>query len=211
MRNVTIAGCIVLAVVTTAPAALAQGIPDLGPSYAYLAYGGPEAATVLVVPDGGGRRFDEAVLSDGTVVDATLTLVVLDGNEDPVFGYPWEDLWLESADGGMVACNGGTTADANTDPGGETQWVLPLLAGGWSQALTQVYVNGSALTTGPGLNLHVNSPDLNGDLKVDLADLSQFVLDYFGAFAFRSDLFRDGLLNLADVAVFARALGAECP
>ena len=50
---------------------------------------------------------------------------------------------------GTTGGDGGTTADANTGPWGETQWVLPLLSGGWSQSLTQVYVNGSALTTGP--------------------------------------------------------------
>ena len=210
MRMLTLASILLLA---GAGAVLAQtdGIPDLSPSYAYLAYTGPDSPTVLVIPDGTGARLDQAALADGTVVDATITLVLLDTQEFPIANFPWEDIWLQAADGGMVFCPGGTTPDANTDILGETRWTLPLRAGGWSLALTQVLVNGEALTSAPGLALNVNSPDLNGDLAVDLGDIAIFAGDYFGAYAFRADLHRDGVLNLSDVGALAVGFGSRCP
>ena len=53
-----------------------------------------------------------------------------------------------------------------------TEWVNPMFAGGYSQGPVLVLINGSALTTNPGLPLKFNSPDINGDLRVDLTDRS---------------------------------------
>ena len=55
----------------------------------------------------------------------------------------------------------------------------------------------------------VNSPDLNGDLLVNLADLSLFAQDYFGPYNYRSDLRWDGDLDLGDLVVFAVAMQAN--
>ena len=60
--------------------------------------------------------------------------------------------------------------------------------------------------------LSVNSPDINGDLVVDLVDLGMFAGDYNNAsYDFRSDLTGDGIENLADIGEFAMYNGDECP
>jgi hypothetical protein len=191
--------------------ALAQGgVPDLSHCQAWLAYDGPEMVTLRVAPDGSGATFTEAKLPDGTLVDATVTLLVLDWNDDPVAYFPREDMWLESLDGGLYHCNGGTIADTDTDAEGMTQWVQPMRAGGFSLSLTAVLVNGDNVWA-EGLRLNFNSPDINGDGQVSLHDVGQFASDFFGNYHFRSDLARDGLINLADVGWLAAGLGAVCP
>ena len=130
------------------PAAALAGIGPCGYSTAEVAYIGPETAVVLVLPDGSGTPLTAARLPFGEI-DATVTLRVLDCTGLPVPNYPAEDMWLESADGGLAMCAGGTTADANTDANGEAFWVQPLHAGGSSQALTVVMLNGAALLRVP--------------------------------------------------------------
>ena len=194
-----------------ATAVLADGIPDLDGSYAVCAYDGPGQATVMNFPDGAGSSFTESLDPDGNVVDATITLVVLDWNDFPIPDFPMEDIWLESADGGLVPCMGGSTADSNTDMNGETKWVNPLRAGGSSEALCQVLINGNAIYHPVGLPISFNSPDINADGQVNIADLGLFSTDYYNNYAFRSDFYRDGVLNLADVACFAQGLATSCP
>lgn len=187
------------------------GIPDLSHSFATIAYDGPGTPALLVVPDGSGNLFTAARDEDGNLVDATITLTILDPLDDPVANFPFEDCWLESVDGGLVPCNGGTTADHNTDPNGMTEWVNPLLAGGFSETAVYVLINGDALSTNPGLPLYFNSPDLNQDLTVSLHDVAIFAGDYFGSYSFRSDFHRDGALDLRDVTILAQKMLANCP
>jgi hypothetical protein len=177
----------------------------------YLAYTGPEALTLLVRPDGAGRSFDAAFLPGGATADATLTLELRNANWEPVPNFPREDVWLEAVDDGLVPCLGGTIADADTDALGITHWQNPLCAGGVSQGPTIVLVNGALIELTSPVALGFNSPDLNGDLVVNLTDLALFAGDYFGPYAFRSDLYRDTQINLHDLAVFAPAFGASCP
>jgi hypothetical protein len=200
--------------VGVAPIATA-GIPDMDLSTASRAYDGPEVAVMYNLPNGGGSPFETAGwIFVGSTVDATIELNLVDGDNVPIFGYPLEDLWLESDDGGigMIPCIGGSTADANTDALGQTTWVNPLRAGGSSQGLTVVMVSGSPLTSGPGLLISHNSPDLNGDGYVNLPDVAFFASDYYGGLnPFRSDFQYDGMVNLADVSKMAQAVGASCP
>lgn len=190
---------------------LAQGgIPDLSHCEAWLAYDGPEMVTLRVVPDGSGPTFTEAKLPDGSQVDATVFLLVQDWFDDPVVNFPLEDMWLESYDGGLAYCNGGTVADVDTDAEGMTHWVEPMRAGGFSQALTAVMVNGENVWA-EGLRLNFNSPDINGDGSVNIPDVGQFASDFYTEYHFRSDLARDGLINLADVGWLATGLGTNCP
>ena len=194
-------------------AALATaGVPDLAQSTAARAYLGPETAVLFNAPNGGGSAFTEAVIPGGAVVDATITLHLVDGSGADIPNFPFEDAWIESADGGMVACIGGATADANTDAGGLTQWQTPLQAGGASQALTVVYVSGAPLTSGAGVAVSHNSTDINADGVVNLADVPLFAGDFYGGLnPFRSDFAYDGFVNLSDVVKLAQSLGASCP
>lgn len=195
----------------TSPCLAQIGIPDLSHSLAFIAYEGPGTPSLLVVPDGNGNPFTEAHDEEGNVVDTTITLHMLDVYENPIANYPFEDLWLESMDSGLEFCNGGTTADHNTDFNGQTEWVLPLFAGGHSPGPVLVMINGAALVTNPGLPLKFISPDITGDLVVNLFDLQVFAEDYFSSYQMRSDFHGDGVLNLADVAIYVQNYLAQCP
>ena len=57
-----------------------------------------------------------------------------------------------------------------------------------------------------------NSPDINGDLIVNLTDISLFAVDFFGAvYMYRSDFNYDGAINLTDLAMLAPTIGVPCP
>jgi hypothetical protein len=189
------------------------GVPDLGLSTASTASGPAQNPVMFNLPNGAGSAFTAAGIVGGTI-DATITVTLLDGGSVPVANYPSEDLWLETEDLSQeylwAACIGGTTADADTDVNGQTTWTTPLRAGGASESLTFVMVNGAALAG--GLTLRHNSPDINGDGKVNLSDVPEFVGDYFGGTnPFRTDLQYDGNVNLSDVVKVSQGLGAECP
>lgn len=195
------------------PVLAQDGVPDLPHSETWISYDGPGTPTVMVQPNGQGSTFMEAQLEDGTVVEAVVYLRVLDWNDNPVSNYPREDMWLESWDAGLVPCywSEGTQADVNTDSNGLTFWVAPLHAGGYSQALTAVMLNGDNVSYEGGLNLNFNSPDINGDGLVNIPDLALFAQNLFGDYDFRSDLYRDGVINLSDVGRFTLGLGSACP
>lgn len=186
------------------------GLPDL--SYSVVVWnaaaGGP--ATLLVVPDGSGPSFTQARRPDGTPVDATIALMLTDPC-GPVPNFSRNDVWLESTGGNFVPCIGGTIADNNSDASGLMRWVLPLHAGGNSPGPCVVVINGAPLYTMTTLDLHFNSPDLNGDRVVSLNDVALFAARYFGAYAFAADLHADGHIDLADIPLLARSMGAHCP
>jgi len=188
-----------------------SGVPDLYMSEAFIAYDGPGIPSLMVVPDGSGNPFTEAHDEQGNIVDATITLYLRDGWGTAIVNFPHEDMWLESADGGVVSCVWGMIADQNTDINGMTMWANPPIAGGHSQGPVIVFVNGSPLLSNSGLPLEFTSPDINGDLVVNLQDLSILAPDYFTGYSFRSDLNGDGYLNLSDIYLFSLHLGAHCP
>jgi len=202
--------CIIALIASTASFARAD-FPDTEYSFALRAYSGIETAVMFNTPNGGGSAFTGASIIGGTV-DATITLTLFDHGGTPWANYPFEDCWLESADGGMVACIGGSTANSNSNAMGVTTWVAPLAAGGSSEALTRVLVNGSILRSSAGLAISHNSPDINGDGAVNLTDVPLFAGDFYsGVYAFRSDFSYDEAINLSDVVKMAQALGASCP
>lgn len=75
----------------------------------------------------------------------------------------------------------------------------------WLQAESQPLLSNS------GMLLSINSPDINGDLAVHIADVAIFSADYFGTYDFRSDLSYDGAINIADIGVLASKMGKSCP
>lgn len=187
------------------------GVDPLGECYGEIAYSGPGIPVLCNVPDGSGDPLTEAQLEYGARVDATLTLYLRDAMADPIQYYPAEDLWLESVDHGLTACLGGTTADGPSNQDGIATWTVPLRAGGFSQTLTQMMISGSPLITSAGFGLHHNSPDINGDGVVNLVDVSLFAQDFAAGYVFRSDFFRDGIVNLSDLGKLAVAMGRNCP
>jgi len=61
------------------------------------------------------------------------------------------------------------------------------------------------------LPIYVNSPDLNGDLAVNLSDIPIFASDFFGSYNYRSDLHYDGIINLSDLSRMAQSMGRSYP
>ena len=61
------------------------------------------------------------------------------------------------------------------------------------------------------LQMWFNSPDINGDLAINLTDVTLFAADFFGPYAYRSDFNWDGAINLLDVTVLSGSMGITCP
>ena len=191
------------------------GVPDVNNSTAST------AATVQVsvfnVPDGTGKALTEARDAAGNVVDATITVTLLDAGMNPVYLFPFEDMWLETTLGGLAPCANGTVADGSTDINGQTTFTGPFYAGGYTDPsageLTHVMVNGAALV-GSDMDIQFNSADVNGDGVPDALDLASFSADYqSGAYSYRIDYLYDSNINLSDLVLFSAAFGAThaCP
>jgi hypothetical protein len=186
------------------------GIPSLVLSTAATAAASP--VSVFTLPNGGGHRIDDCFLSGGAKTDATITLTLVDLNGDPINLYPFEDLTLATEFGGLVTCPGGSTADASTDVNGQCTFSGSVFGGGASATGegTVVLVNGSALTQA-GIAVSFNSPDISGDLIVNLSDISLFASFYYGTYSYRADFYWDGNLNLSDISLLAQGNGSTCP
>lgn len=184
-----------------------------------------EPVHVMVAPGCYGQELSEAdyfgpVPTDGTV---RIQLWIQEPGTNPpppypLASFPREDLWLEIP--GATACLGGALADENSDPEGWITFSRHLEMGGandpaGSPPFAMVMLNGLALRDQNGHlispDIVVNSPDINGDLATDLLDLALFASDFFGSYAYRSDFFWDGAVNLADLANMAGWYGCECP
>ena len=209
-------GLLVCSIVGMASLAVA-GIPDLSNSTASTA-AGVLTVSVETLPTGDGRPLNAARTSNGTpgntaLIDATITLIVRDGNGDPIYLYPSEDLWLQTTAGGLKLCPGGSVADFSTDVNGRTSFSRALFGGGHSETeQTVVVINGSPLV-GSNMNIRFNSPDISGDLKVDLTDTVTYAADALHPlpYHYRSDMLFDSQINLSDTVLYAQGIGKICP
>ena len=196
LLSLAVAGAMVLGLAGVASA----GIPDEGQSSAASAGG-----TVLITPASTGGSIADA--------GATINVTVLDAGGLPVPNFPFQDIWLgHNGNNAIALCQGGSTADLNTNAAGFTT-IGGVIGGGGFSLTTQVYINGTPLTQAP-LNVALNSPDiiLTGDsfLVVEIADFGAFGQD-FGSTAFRSDLVFDGVVDLADFSRFGQSYFQQCP
>jgi hypothetical protein len=176
------------------------GIPDAGNST--VAGGG---GTLMIAPNGNG----ETIASHSTTIDVHIA----DGNGLAIANFPAQDIWFDDAGTGDInLCQGGSTADADTDANGDTEISGTLTGGGWTKDGMSVFVSGVAITggSGPIISTDVNSPDINGDRIVDLIDVGSFAADLL-AYQFRSDLVFSGVIDLSDVGRFASFINASCP
>ena len=188
------------------------GLPDYNLSFATLAYQGPETLTLMVVPDGSGGYFSTARTATGAPADAMITLVLVDATNTPMANYPREDIWLQSTDNDLSVCTSywACHPDTDTNAAGETRWLLAPRIFGSHEGPVTVYINNTPLASSGPLLLSFNGPDINGDRHVGLDDVAAFAQDYFGGYQFRSDLHRDGVINLSDVIPLARWMGRYC-
>lgn len=205
-------GLFACAVIVGAASFASAGVPDLQTTTAGLVYQGTETLSLFNLPNGAGRSFDTAFLpAGGGQADATIELTLRDAFGVPIANFPAEDMWIASQDNGMVPCGGTAGADFNTNAQGQTVWAAPLFAGGNSQALTIVYINGDALTSNGGLALSFNSADISGDGAVNLTDAGFFSGYLGGAYNYNGDFNNDGVVNVSDAGFMATSLGASCP
>ncbi len=185
-------------------------IPDLMLSQVQCAHWGPEPVSIMVVPNGSGDSLDQALVIGGLPTDATITITVLDGLGVPVYNQCRDYIDLIANDGGVIFCQDADHPSSHTDAAGQALFHNPFAAGGFSQAGLTVLLYNTALCC--SLPIQINSPDLNGDLKVDLSDIPIFAGDFYGSiYQYRSDLHYDGVVNLSDVARMAQSFGASCP
>jgi hypothetical protein len=176
------------------------------------AHDGPTPVSLYVLPDGQGKPFTEAFeFGFGVTTDATIHLTLYDAFMTPIANFPAEDMWLASLDDGMVPCPGGASADRDTDTAGTTLWAEPLFAGGSSEELCTVFVNGDAVTSMAGLDLRFNSADMDGSGVVNLTDAG-YLAGLLGApYDHAGDFNFDGVINISDMGFMAAALGTACP
>lgn len=200
---------VLLFLMLTAVTGQADWGPDPFLSSAWMEYSGSEMVSLFVNPDGSGRAFDNAMVLYDSNVDATVHCQLIDYGGNPIENFPAEDMWLEPGNGGLVTCALGACADTSTDANGIATWSTPLHAGGYSENTCYVMVNGANLY--PGLGLQFNSADINGDLVVNLTDISLMAENFFISYHYRADFFFDGVINLSDLGMMAQSLAASCP
>ena len=208
MRIVMLVSLIVIMLAGTASAYIWD--PELSRCWTDVTAPG---GSLLVCPCGDGHTLAQMYNPLGGVVDGTIHVELLNLYADPMVNYPAEDIWLTSTGGNFAFVEPGTIADHATDMAGHTEFVEPLAAGGHragSDGPLVVYVAGTAMLTPISL-VTINSPDINGDLRVDLTDVTLFATDYVDGYANQSDLVRDGVVNLADLSAFATHIGHNCP
>jgi hypothetical protein len=156
------------------------------------------SACLIVCPSG-----DATALSDeGNEICVTIK----DLSGAPIPGMLGTDFWLTGC-GSLVLCggSGSSNADAATDINGQTQFSGAIAAGGCD---TGLYVVCQGIIIGcPGtcLAIDVRSPDLSGDLGVDLIDFTIFKNSYPPhAYYSCADYDCSGAINLVDFTIFAR-------
>lgn len=198
-------------IVSFAAVAVAD-VPNLDLSTAECAAG--QQVSVFNTPAGTGTPLSGAYAYGGAMVNATITLTLVNDDGEGIDGYAYDELWLETTMGGLVACTDGTVADGDTSGGGIATWSGTLLAGGSTDIgggeLTVVMVSGDALTE-PGLDVQHNSPDFDGNGVANLGDIAAFTQVLFGAYSYTADFIWDGVVNLSDVALMTQGNGTACP
>jgi hypothetical protein len=205
---------IVMFLMGLAAAAYAQG-PDPELSHAISANSQP--VSVFMLPNGYDLPLTEAQLYGGMPTDATITLTLMNADGNPVSGYPAAQCYLMVGASGdwLPICANGTIADWNTNGQGQTTFTNPLKSGGSDEPVT-IMIGTWPTPEFPvdfpqGDLFQFNSPDINGDLYVNLSDVQMFVSDFYGEYNYRCDFFWDGMISLPDIALLAQGIGASCP
>jgi hypothetical protein len=195
MRVILSCTCALLALASTARAGF---LPDPSLSTATSNNG-----HTYIAADGTGPSLASAGL--------TITVTLRDAVGVPISNFPFQDIWVGSdVPGDVVLCYQGSLADKNTDAAGMTTISGPIVGGGSTQAGLRVYASGLAIDTSP-LPISVNSPDINRDLWVDIADLGPFAVDYInGHYDYEIDFNGDGAENLVDLGIFVMHNGMGC-
>jgi len=193
-----------------------SGMPCMEESTAQTA--AENTVSVFTLPDGSGDPLNDCKTYSDIMplpADATITVTLNDVAGNPIYGYPAEDIWIETEFGGLIlCCAAGSIADRDTDIDGITKISGTVCGGGWSDAeigeRTVVKINQEELPlTGSGFILF-NSADVNGDCVINLVDVITFTHNFFEGHHYSCDFFPDQSINLSDVVLLARSFGVSC-
>jgi len=203
--------------------------PVASNSSAVLTTSGLNDISMFLVPDGTGTPFTSCFQRGGALSNAVITVTLRDVFGAPVSGVPASLIRLEQASSPLAWCttslfppppHGPNKADGPTDMLGETTFTRRYFGGSWVEAAvtggTYVWLLDASSGTWNQIPTSVlvsyNSPDLNGDLVVDLLDVSEFAMTLFGgAYHYKIDFNYDLFNNLIDFAMFVPEYGASCP
>jgi hypothetical protein len=170
---------------------------------------------VLVCPGGDGDQIS------AKVAGGAIFITVRDGSNDPIPGIPATDFWLVDCDplGEMVLCGGSASSNATaaTSSAGETTMEGDIAAGGCADGLS-VIVQGFVIEQGTPpdctpicLGINVRSPDMNGDLAVNLLDFGLFGAAYPpNAYVKCADFDCSSTVDLLDFSAFGLHYNHSC-
>ena len=209
-----------LALVAAGTAA-GQGIPVAANCTAVLNASHP-AVSMFVVPNGSGTPLNACFAQGGATATAVIQVTLVDASGLPAVGVSNRDIRIEEVGSLMAWCpnswyppptHAPNCADGPSNAAGQAQFSLAYHGGGNQFGGIQVFVreaNGLFAPIPGVLPVHMNSPDLNGDLINNLSDIALFAQD-IGSTAYRSDFNWDGQINLTDLVLFAQTIAAGCP
>jgi len=160
----------------------------------------------MICPQGDGTRFDQ--------IGAVIRVVVKDPTGRPVSGILAADFWLEGCTGQLTLCGGAGAIDADSANNAEGRTTISgsLASGGCDIGLL-VIVQGTVVrdpqdcTRYLCLPYDVKSPDISGDLIVDIIDLSLFANGYTSPpkpYQWCYDFNCDALVDIIDFSIFAQ-------
>ena len=203
--------------------ALAQGFPVAQNCSAVLNTPGPLSVSMFLIPDGSGTPLANCYAFGGTFTSAVINVTLIDAAGLPAVGVPATNVRLEEMNSNVFWCSNAwypppvhapNLADMASNAAGQTQFTLSYHGGGWIHGSTFVWVleaSGAWMQIPTPVNVSYNSPDINGDLVVNLSDVSFFAMDFFAGYMYRSDFNYDGIINLTDLVMLAPNLGVSCP
>lgn len=179
--------------------------------------------SLMILPDGSGTPFDQAMTFGNDIADASMELLIRTESQEFLAGVAAMEFVLQSTDsaagilqGCLTSTDSGLIPLEGTDDQGHLFFDEPLLGGGWSEGPLEMTIQGSSYifpgpdSQGPIFDIRFNSPDINGDLNVNLSDIVLFTQDLLGEYNYRSDFAWDGEINLTDIVRMVQGLGVSC-
>lgn len=203
--------------------ALAQSFPVAQNCTAVLNTPGPLSVSMFLIPNGSGTQLANCYAFGGTSTSAVISVTLIDAAGLPVVNVPATDVRLQEISSNVFWCSNAwypppvhapNLADMASNAAGQTQFSLSYHGGGWVHGSTFVWVleaSGAWMQIPTPVNVSYNSPDITGDLVVNLSDVGLFAIDFFSGYMYRSDFNYDGVVNLTDLAMLAPTLGISCP
>lgn len=197
--------CLLCGMLGSVAAAPARGeLPD--PT---LSFARSDVASMWVCPRSDGN-------AAAWVVPTGIEAFLKKADGSPLALVPAADIWLTSTSSSFVFCGGAMLAELESDENGMAAFshysppaggCLPNQTPGQPLSLRVVAMGVSIPSNIP---FSLNSPDITGDLQVNLGDVGPFSAALNGTYNWCSDFFADGVVNLSDVGIFSAHLGHGC-